>query len=56
MSQKPTFDYDYIVIGSGAGGSPAANILASAGKKVAVVENQHSAGNHQTGEMYQLDF
>jgi len=38
MSQKPTFDYDYIVIGSGAGGSPAASILASAGKKVAVVE------------------
>ncbi len=38
MSQKPTFDYDYIVIGSGAGGSPAASILASAGKKVVFVE------------------
>ena len=44
MSQKPTFDYDYIVIGSGAGGSPAANILASAGKKVAVVEKSTFGG------------
>lgn len=44
MSQKPTFDYDYIVIGSGAGGSPAASILASAGKKVAVVEKSTFGG------------
>ena len=44
MSQKPTFDYDYIVIGSGAGGSPAAIILASAGKKVAVVEKSTFGG------------
>jgi len=33
MSQKPTFDYDYIVIGSGAGGSPAPRQMASAGEK-----------------------
>lgn len=38
MARKPQFDYDLIVIGSGAGGSPAASIAASAGKKVAVVE------------------
>ncbi len=38
MAQKPTFDYDIIVIGSGAAGAPAASILARAGKKVAVVE------------------
>lgn len=38
MARKPTFDYDLIVIGSGAGGSPAASIAASAGKKVAIVE------------------
>ena len=44
MSQKPTFDYDYIVIGSGAGGSPVASILASAGKKVAVVEKSTFGG------------
>ena len=44
MSQKPTFDYDYIVIGSGAGGSPAASILASVGKKGAVVEKSTFGG------------
>lgn len=38
MAQKPTFDYDIIVIGSGAGGSPAATIASRAGKKVAVIE------------------
>ncbi len=38
MARKPTFDYDLIVIGSGAGGSPAASIAAAAGKRVAVVE------------------
>lgn len=38
MARKPQFDYDLIVIGSGAGGSPAATIAASNGKKVAVVE------------------
>lgn len=38
MAKKPTFDYDLIVIGSGAGGSAAATIAARAGKKVAIVE------------------
>lgn len=36
--KKQTFDYDLIVIGSGAGGSAAATIAAQEGKKVAVVE------------------
>ncbi len=44
MSQKPTFDYECIIIGSGAGGSPAASILAGAGKKVAVVEKATFGG------------
>ena len=35
---KHTFDYDLIVIGSGAGGSAAATIAARAGKRVAVIE------------------
>lgn len=39
MARKPTFDYDLIVIGSGAAGSPAATIAAAAGKRVAVVES-----------------
>lgn len=38
MVKKPTFDYDLIVIGSGAGGSAAATIAAREGKKVAIVE------------------
>jgi len=38
MAQKHTFDFDLIVIGSGAGGSAAATIVARAGKKVAIVE------------------
>ncbi len=38
MARKPQFDFDLIVIGSGAGGSPAASIAAAAGKSVAVVE------------------
>lgn len=38
MAKKPKFDYDLIVIGSGAGGSAAATIAARAGKKVAIVE------------------
>lgn len=44
MTQKPTFDYDIIVIGSGAAGAPAASILARAGKKVAVVERATFGG------------
>lgn len=38
MAKKHKFDYDLIIIGSGAGGSAAANIVASAGKKVAIIE------------------
>ena len=44
MAQKPTFDYDIIVIGSGAGGSPAATIAARAGKRVAVIEKSEFGG------------
>jgi len=35
---KQKYDYDLIVIGSGAGGSVAADIVASAGKRVAIIE------------------
>jgi len=38
MTKKHTFDYDLIVIGSGAGGSAAATIAAREGKKVAIIE------------------
>ena len=38
MAKKLAFDYDLIVIGSGAGGSAAATIAAREGKKVAIVE------------------
>lgn len=38
MPKKPTYDYDLIVIGSGAGGSSAASNAAKAGKRVAIVE------------------
>ncbi len=44
MAQKPTFDYDIIVIGSGAGGSPAATIAARAGKRVAIIERGSFGG------------
>lgn len=44
MAQKPTFDYDIIVIGSGAGGSPAASIAARAGKRVAIIEKGEFGG------------
>ncbi len=44
MAQKPTYDYDLIVIGSGAGGSPAATIAARAGKKVAIIEEDVFGG------------
>lgn len=44
MAQKPTFDYDIIIIGSGAGGSPAASIAARAGKSVAVIEKDEFGG------------
>ncbi|MDN5275073.1 MAG: Pyridine nucleotide-disulfide oxidoreductase [Candidatus Saccharibacteria bacterium] len=38
MAKKHTFDYDLIVIGSGAGGSAAATIAAREGKRVAIIE------------------
>ena len=38
MAKQHTFDYDLIVIGSGAGGSAAATIAARAGKRVAIIE------------------
>lgn len=38
MAKKSTYDYDLIVIGSGAGGSAAATIAAREGKRVAIVE------------------
>ena len=41
---RANFDYDVIVIGSGAGGSPAASILARAGKRVAIVEKSTFGG------------
>lgn len=44
MAQRPTFDYDIIIIGSGAAGSPAASILARAGKKVAIIERSTLGG------------
>ena len=44
MTQKPTFDYDIIIIGSGAAGSPAATIAAGSGKRVAVVEKSTFGG------------
>lgn len=37
--KKPKYDFDLIVIGSGAGGSAAATIAAREGKKVAIVES-----------------
>lgn len=45
MAKKPTFDYDLIVIGSGAGGSAAATIAARAGKRVAIVEADTFGGD-----------
>lgn len=41
---KKKFDYDLIVIGSGAGGSAAATIAAREGKKVAIVEQDTFGG------------
>ncbi len=45
MAQKNTFDYDLIVIGSGAGGSLAATISAREGKRVAIVEADAFGGD-----------
>ena len=41
---KRKFDFDLIVLGSGAGGSAAANIASKAGLSVAVVENDLFGG------------
>ena len=45
MAKKIKFDYDLIVIGSGAGGSAAATIAARAGKKVAIIEADTFGGD-----------
>lgn len=45
MATKHTFDYDLIVIGSGAGGSAAATIAAREGKRVAIVEADAFGGD-----------
>ena len=45
MAKKATFDYDLIVIGSGAGGSAAATIAARAGKRVAIIEADTFGGD-----------
>lgn len=45
MAKKTSFDYDLIVIGSGAGGSAAAGIVARRGKKVAIVEADTFGGD-----------
>lgn len=41
---KQTYDYDLIAIGSGAAGSVAADIVARAGKRVAIIENDALGG------------
>ncbi len=45
MAKKHTFDYDLIVIGSGAGGSAGATIAAKAGKRVAIIEADTFGGD-----------
>jgi dihydrolipoamide dehydrogenase len=45
MTNKNSFDYDLIVIGSGAGGSAAATIAAREGKRVAIVEADTFGGD-----------
>ena len=45
MAQKISFDYDLIVIGSGAGGSAAATIAAREGKRVAIIEADTFGGD-----------
>lgn len=45
MAKKTTFDYDLIVIGSGAGGSAAATIAARTGKRVAIIEADTFGGD-----------
>ena len=45
MAKKHTFDYDLIVIGSGAAGSAAATIAANEGKRVAIIEADTFGGD-----------
>lgn len=45
MAKKTQFDFDLIVIGSGAGGSAVASIAARKGKKVAIVEADTFGGD-----------
>lgn len=45
MAKKLKFDYDLIVIGSGAGGSAAATIAARQGKRVAIIESDTFGGD-----------
>ena len=45
MAKKPQFDFDLIVIGSGAGGSAAATIAIREGKRVALVEADTFGGD-----------
>ena len=45
MAKRIAFDYDLIVIGSGAGGSAAATIAARDGKRVAIVEADTFGGD-----------
>jgi len=44
MAKKYKFDYDLIVIGSGAGGSAAATIAAREGQRVAIIESSSFGG------------
>lgn len=44
MVKKSEFDYDLIVIGSGAGGSVAATIASEEGKRVAIIESDTFGG------------
>lgn len=45
MPKTNTFDYDLIVIGSGAGGSAGATIAAKAGRRVAIIEADTFGGD-----------
>lgn len=45
MAKKYEFDYDLIVIGSGAGGSAAATISAREGRRVAIIESEVFGGD-----------
>jgi dihydrolipoamide dehydrogenase len=45
VAKKQKFDFDLVVIGSGAGGSGAATIAARAGKRVAIVESDTFGGD-----------